>query len=273
MIGRFSIQIILQGLWCAANIWGGQMLSEWMYDRNTPNNILVLQFTRSLALALFVATTYTLLLMFQRSQRLLLEAEELKRANAVAQVEALKQQLDPHFLFNSLNTLTMLVLKDQRVAVQFIKRLSEIYRYVLSSKDTNLVRLEEEIAFVRDYLFLSELRFGENLHVSITLPTQWKEFLVPPMTVQLLLENAMKHNIISAEHPLTVSIAVEDSWLIVRNSVQMKQRNDYEGEPTKVGLKNIIQRYQFVAHKSPVIEQIDTDFIVKVPLLLHNVLD
>lgn len=267
LVKRFVVQIVLQGIWFTVAAWSGQMLNEWCFDRHTPNKILLLQVSRTVALALFFMTAHTLFQMFQRSQKLLLETEELKRENISAQVEALKHQLDPHFLFNSLNTLTMLVLKDQQLAVQFIKRLSEIYRYVLRSKDVGLVSLEEEITFVRDYLFLAELRFGHNLDVSVALGENWKEFLILPMTAQMLIENAMKHNVISSEHPLRITIGVEDEWFVVCNSVFLRQRSDYESESTQIGLDNIRRRYQLVAQAAPIVVQTANEFTVKVPLL------
>jgi LytS/YehU family sensor histidine kinase len=138
------------------------------------------------------------------------------------QYEALKNQVNPHFLFNSLNALSSLIYENPGKAVEFINRLSDVYRYVLDSKDKEAVPLSEELTFVRSYLFLLKARFENNL-VAETNISEEKGY-VPPMALQMLIENAVKHNEISDEHPLKISVFEKDQYIYVKNNVQLKVR-------------------------------------------------
>ena len=126
-----------------------------------------------------------------------LDAERLQKENARAQYDALKNQVNPHFLFNSLNALTQLVYEDQDKAATFIKQLSEVYRYVLDTREKELVTIDEELSFIRSYLFLQQIRFGQKLQISILVDS--RDTLLPPLALQILVENAIKHNIISED--------------------------------------------------------------------------
>jgi sensor histidine kinase YesM len=190
------------------------------------------------------------------------QAEKLKKETAISQYEALKNQVNPHFLFNSLNSLTDLIYQNQDGAARFVKELAEVYRYVLESKGRELVPLEEEWAFCESYLHLEKIRYGDKLRVQAgNLPTQkW----VAPLSVQMLLENALKHNIISQEDPLTVEVYAEADYLVVANTLQ--PRNIVRGS-TATGLQNIRERYHFLDPIRPVhIDSGEGKFTVKIPL-------
>ncbi len=193
-------------------------------------------------------------------------AEKLEKENIKAQYESLKSQVNPHFLFNSLNALTSLIYDNQELAVKYVRQLSDVYRYVLDSQNKDLVPLQEELEFVESYLFLQKIRFGDNLKVEITLPEK-QDILVAPLTLQVLLENAVKHNEISAEFPLTIKLYEEGDRLIVENPVRIKNILD---KGMGVGLKNISERYLLFTDKKMEIDQTNGCFKVKVPKLLNE---
>ncbi|HEX2867412.1 MAG TPA: histidine kinase [Ignavibacteriales bacterium] len=193
------------------------------------------------------------------------ESEELKRQNLQSQFDALKNQVNPHFLFNSLNALTTLISEDPKLAEEFVQRMASVYRYVLQNKDKELIELEEEVNFIRAFLFLQKIRFGENLSVTIDLPQKFSRYFIAPLTLQMLIENAIKHNIISAEKPLAINICVdENSRLVVRNNLQKKKNISTS---TGIGLVNIQQRYELLMKKNIEILSEISHFTVKVPLI------
>ena len=190
------------------------------------------------------------------------EAEQLKRANIASQFEALKSQVNPHFLFNSLNVLSTLVYKDQDLAASFIKQLSNVYRYVLDMKDKEVVSLEEEIKALEAYLFLAKIRHGDNLKAEITIPERSNK--IAPLTLQLLVENAIKHNIVSKKKPLAITITQEGDFIVVQNNLQKKVTI----EPSSgIGLPNITERYQYLSDQNIEIIESNDFFTVKIPLL------
>ncbi|MEQ9100143.1 MAG: histidine kinase [Imperialibacter sp.] len=190
--------------------------------------------------------------------------EKLKSEQMASQYEALKSQVNPHFLFNSLNVLTSLVHQDPDTAVKFIKKLSEVYRFVLESRKQELIDLSTELRFVKDYLFLQQIRFGDNLKYDISVPDPYMNKMVPPLSVQMLVENAIKHNEISQDHPLTIAISVDGETLRVSNTLQVKHTR----EPSSgTGLDNIKDRYEFLSGKKVIVTQENGKFEVTLPLL------
>jgi len=196
-------------------------------------------------------------------------AQRLEKENAQAQADSLRRQLDPHFLFNSLNALTSLVEEnDPARASRFIRQLSQVYRYVLDSQDQEVVTLAEEMKFGEAYLFLQRTRLGEGLQVTPPPPAAALEsWLVPPLALQLLLENALKHNATSQRDPLRIRIELDEAarTLTVRNSRQARRLA--EGESMGVGLKNLQARYAFLTPRPVLIEASETEFAVTLPLL------
>jgi LytS/YehU family sensor histidine kinase len=189
-------------------------------------------------------------------------AEALQKESIRSQYESLKSQVNPHFLFNSLNALTNLVYEDPDKAVKFIKQLSEVYRYVLETRDKELVPLEEELKFLEAYLFLQRIRFGSKLKVDIDLRGEYK---VAPLVLQMLIENAIKHNVISEENPLSIRLYQENGWMIVENNRLVKKT--LPEESTGVGLANIRSRYAYFSDKPVHVDTEGGKFIVKLPVL------
>ena len=178
--------------------------------------------------------------------------------------ESLKNQVNPHFLFNSLNALTNLVYEDQDLAADFIRQLSKVYRYVLETRSKEVVSLETEMKFVESYLFLQHIRFDDKLRVEASV-SGFENRLLPPLALQMLLENAIKHNTIAKDEPLTISIRVEEDMLVVKNNLQIK--NIPTEESSGMGLANIKARYEFLSDKPVVVEKTESYFRVKLPLL------
>ncbi|MEP4535037.1 MAG: histidine kinase [Cyclobacteriaceae bacterium] len=189
------------------------------------------------------------------------EVEKFKNESLKSQYESLKNQVNPHFLFNSLNALSSLVYDDQAKAVDFIRRLSKVYRYVLDNKDKELVSLEEEIAFLEDYTFLQKIRFEDNLQIQIEKTST--EGMVPPIAIQILMENAIKHNIVSENKPLTVKIKIDQDKCVVSNNVQEKLHKDSTG----IGLSNLKSRYAYLSDQEVKVEKTEEAFTVTLPIL------
>ncbi len=192
-----------------------------------------------------------------------IDAERAKQESLRAQYVSLRSQVNPHFLFNSLNALTNLVYEDQGKAASFIKQLSEVYRYVLDTHSRELVPLSEELKFLNSYLYLQKIRFGEKLQVSFTLNDLNTQ--VPPLAMQMLLENAIKHNIISDESPLVIRVFKEGDAICITNSFQ--KRMVLSEETSGIGLANIRKRYEFFTSKEVVVEQTDNLFTVRLPMI------
>ncbi|MCC9165231.1 sensor histidine kinase [Pontibacter harenae] len=192
-----------------------------------------------------------------------INAERLEKASITSQYESLKAQVNPHFLFNSLNVLTSLVEADQKQAVKFIRKLSEVYRYVLDSRQKEVVPLLEELHFLNSYTYLQKIRHGEALQVQNNLPLD-PNLMVAPLALQMLLENAIKHNMALEEEPLRVHLYLEDNYLVVQNNLQEKRIRE---ESTGMGLPNIQSRYTYLTSKKVQIQASAQEFIVRLPLL------
>ncbi len=194
----------------------------------------------------------------------LLEIEKYKTESLQAQLQNLKNQINPHFLFNNMSVLSSLVYKDQDKAVDFINQLSKVYRYLLDNKDSELVTLEEELTFIHSYTYLLQIRFDTNIKFDIEVEERSLRRLLPPMALQMLVENAIKHNEISEEQPLTVRITTVGDVLQVTNNLQLRTHTE---PSSKTGLKNINDRYSYFTTIPVEIIQTADSFTVKIPLL------
>jgi LytS/YehU family sensor histidine kinase len=197
------------------------------------------------------------------SQELAVNSERLKKEALSSNYESLKNQINPHFLFNSLNVLTELVHKNQDQAAHFVKELSDTYRYVLENKNKEVIELETELVFIKSFTYLLKIRYGKSLRINSDF-TLNEDFMIAPLTLQLLVENCIKHNIISIENPLTITISKEEEYLIVSNNLQVKR---ITLESSKFGLKNIQKRYSYLSNLPVLILNDKATFSVKIPLL------
>jgi sensor histidine kinase YesM len=192
-----------------------------------------------------------------------INAEKFQKASIQAQYDSLKSQVNPHFLFNSLNALTNLVYEDRDRAVKFIKQLSDVYRYVLDTRHLEVVSLDAELKFLRSYIYLQEIRFDQGLKVEIDLPRE--DYRVAPLALQLLIENAIKHNVVSKDDPLTIRVYEKEGFIVVENNIQRKSSVDEDGNG--IGLENIRQRYSFLSDRKVSVVEADGRFVVKLPVL------
>jgi two-component system LytT family sensor kinase len=191
--------------------------------------------------------------------------QEIVAKTETAKFESLKNQLDPHFLFNSLNVLTSLIGENPKQAERFTTKLSKVYRYVLEQRNKDLVPIEEELKFAKTYMELLGMRFEEAVQFNIPDAISNNELKIVPLSLQLLLENAVKHNVVSTSKPLTINIYEEGRYLIIANNVNPKQAI---GKSTKVGLQNIADRYGLITDKVVKIENNNKLFRVSLPLLI-----
>lgn len=191
-------------------------------------------------------------------------SEKLKKEKVESQIEALRNQANPHFLFNSLNVLSSLVHADPDKAEEFINKFASVYRYVLNIQNKNLVTLKEELDFLNSYLYLQKIRFKEGLEITIDLNKEIEEHFVLPFSLQFMVENAIKHNIVSKDSPLKVNIFLKEDKIYVTNNIQLR---DNEDETTGMGLKNLQKRYFLLANVMPEYEQKNEEFVVSIPLL------
>jgi len=194
--------------------------------------------------------------------------QKLIAGTASAKFDALKNQLDPHFLFNSLNVLTSLIDENPHAAQDFTTSLSKVYRYVLEQKNKELVEVGEELSFAKRYIGLLEMRFEDSIQFHIPNKILNPEAKIVPLSLQLLLENAVKHNVVSQDQPLEISIYEEKGFLIVKNNLQKK---NILGKSSGFGLQNIQQRYALLTSRKMHIEVNKSFFIVKLPMLTKRV--
>ena len=207
---------------------------------------------------------YALLYAYQHYAILQIDELKRERKQLELQFQALKAQISPHYLFNSLNTISSLLLKDIQSAEQFIRRLAETYQYVLSTQNKKYVSLREELDFVQSYYYLLRIRFQQQLHVEINIPAKILNTKIPPLTLQMLIENAVKHNTFKAEEKLLIYIVAQDNtYLKVMNT---KTGMLGHVPSFKVGLENIRQRYHLLTDKQVVVENKD-NFVVSLPVL------
>ncbi|MEI7675156.1 MAG: histidine kinase [Bacteroidales bacterium] len=228
------------------------------------SNELEAIFAVSLMVNAVIMGTTDIILYYRKSHRKALDAEILKKNKARFQYDQLKRQLNPHFLFNSLNVLDYLVHTDANRASDFIKKLAGVYRYLLSKESDPTVNLEEEIEFANMYSELLKERFEKGLYIVIDIAPKFLKTQIIPCSLQLLIENATKHNIISGENPLTVKIYIQNNLICVENNRQLRIKAD---ESTGLGLKSIEVQYRTLFNRSIEVEQTKETYKVKLPLI------
>jgi len=267
-IKRLILTIATYMVYCFIATFIITFLISWFYGHFTLADVqwkYLVQSTKSPMIIAFIFmalfTTRSWLLEWKKSAT---EAEKLRTEMMASQYQSLKDQLNPHFLFNSLNVLSNLVYEDPDRSAAFILKLSKIYRYVLEVQQEELVALEKELEFAKNYLELQKIRFDSNLVFSIKASGS-KTLLLPPLSLQLLLENAIKHNEASRENPLFIQIIQQESELWITNTFQPKK--NLNEESTGIGLANIRKRYELLSDQEMQVIQTADEFIVKLPLL------
>jgi sensor histidine kinase YesM len=261
---RFSVQLSLQVLLLTVIFSIAFLLPifpedkiDWLIFRQA----LVVGIIFSLLITSFLTAEY----FFKRMSASKIEALKQKQTAVQFQLEALKTQIDPHFLFNNFSTLTALIEDDKELALKYLQRLSAVYRYLLTNRNQHIIPLEDELAFINAYFFLYKIRYGEAINLQVDIDKIFYKQGIPPLTLQLLIENAVKHNTVSNKEPLQIHIFTNDNNAItVQNNVNVKS---LEEPSSKMGLKNIEERYGLLSNQLPEITHTSTSFKVKVPLL------
>ena len=191
-------------------------------------------------------------------------AERLEKEKSQVQFDNLKNQLNPHFLFNALTSLNGLIFENQGLASQFLQHLSKVYRYVLQNKEKNFVPLQTELDFIENYVFLLRTRFQRALVIQFDISEAGRERAIVPVTLQILIENALKHNIADVDRPLKIDVLTIGDYLVVSNNLQVRKLVETSN---KLGLENLKSLYGFLTEKVVIVEQTDDRFAVKIPLL------
>jgi len=233
-------------------------------DRASKNTLII----GSLLITFMISAIYASTAFFIQWKENLLRTQALEKANLEARYDTLRNQVNPHFLFNSLNTLLMLV-NDNPVASRYVESISEIMRYMVQSRDKDAVLLRDELKIARDYIFIQQSRFGEKLKVEFNVPESYYHYAIPPLALQMLLENSIKHNVVSKEDPLVVKVYTLDNlFIVIENTIKAK----LDKEPsTGVGLENIRNRYLHLTGKNISVKQENGKFTVMLPLFEKSI--
>jgi sensor histidine kinase YesM len=218
-----------------------------------------------LVAVIFITHVYETAFLVKESENEMIRSEQLERAKAEAELEALKNQIDPHFIFNSLNTLSHLIEEKPEKAKQFNDNLADVYRYILQNKARGLVLLKEEMEFLQSYFLLLHIRFEKAIELKIEIGEDYRDkFLVPPISLQILAENAIKHNEFSTTNPLAITLRLSGDQLVIYNPVRKKILR----KPTsRIGLSNLRERYKLLTNQEIIIVDTKSDFTVTLPLL------
>ena len=211
---------------------------------------------------LALASLFTLTLRIR--ERNIRKREQDARELVILQFETLKNQVNPHFLFNSLNTLVSMIRQDKDIATEYVENLAEYFRNILTFKNIDLIPMSEELALMETYYYLQQKRYGENLILELELDKEARDSLIPPLTLQILLENALKHNEVSSRRPLTIKIVSKDNTIVVENNLQLKMNAEAS---TRTGLDNIINRYRLASGKEVMQENDGSYFRIFLPLI------
>lgn len=269
---RFPLIFFLTGSAMATAIAIGIVLimGMWIHSFSLQENFIPLKLNLTYAwlVNLLYHLVNSVIFYFKEYTSTRLEAEELKRFHAQAELQVVKSQINPHFLFNNLNVLSTLVMQNHTEANRFIEEFSKVYRYIINNHQKELVELKTELNFINPYIFLLEKRFGDGLKVKIDIPEKYRQGMVIPAALQMLIENAIKHNVVSRNRPLFIHLHVNgNNTIIVSNNLQAKLAIE---NSTEIGLKNIIKRYSLVSNRHVLISQEEQQFRVELPLIHPN---
>ncbi|MEO9965111.1 MAG: histidine kinase [Reichenbachiella sp.] len=263
---RFLAQLISNTLFVVLTVAGLKFIFDNILGKANVRPMFddAVVITTTFSITVLVVSIEMGIYFLHRWRKSMIELERFKKSSLEFRHEMLKTQVNPHFLFNSLNTLSSLVHSDPETAYQFIRQLASVYRNVLEHRNKGLVTLAEELKATTSYVDLMRLRFGDKLHLHFYISAEKNLHQVPPLMLQLLIENAIKHNVVSEKYPLSMWIGLEQDNIVIKNSLRLKTSKGYS---SKIGLDNICSHYDIVTDKKVVIEQTEKYFTVKIPLL------
>ncbi len=265
-VKRLIVQFLSLVTLCTVVIFGATFIMLQFSPESSSETYMFLSL-KSMKIVLSILFVMSLITssiqFFMNWKNTAVQQEKLKHEHLALKYDTLRNQVNPHFLFNSLNSLSSLIGKDPDKAVKFVKELSEIYRYVLDQKNTELVDLKDEIEFVNSYVFLQKIRFAESLNVKIDISISNRKVI--PLSIQMLLENAIKHNVISKDQPLEIEVySNSENYIVVKNNIQKKKAVETS---TNIGLKNIKERYAYFTDLPLNIFETKENFIVEIPTI------
>ncbi len=245
------------------NIFFSETVAEALQLKNVPpGKKLIVVMVRGFIISGFYYFIIYSLHVLEEKQKHKVEIEQLKQAQLKANISSLKEQISPHFLFNTLNTLSTLT--REKVVKDFVNELANVYRYVLAYKDENIATVKQELAFIESYLYIIKTRLEDSIDITLHVDENVLSTQIPPLTLQILIENAIKHNIASRRRPLKIDIYNNVHELIIRNNLQPKQSVTHS---TGTGLDNIAQRYHLIFGQDITIEKNTDAFFVKLPII------
>lgn len=263
-VGAFILTIITFGVlrYVVHFYYTGDSIAVFVQKETIDSYVIALVIT-------LIASLFTHAFHFYRAlQKRLVKEQKIIAGTASARFDALKNQLDPHFLFNSLNVLTSLIEEDPKAAQKFTTSLSKVYRYVLEQKNKDLVTVDEELDFARTYVRLLKMRFEDSLDFEIPEKSSNPEAKIIPLSLQLLLENAVKHNVVTSSRPLRLRVHEENGMLVIKNNIQEKS---VVRKSSGVGLQNIKSRFSILTDREVQINDANKEFSVKLPMLSQQI--
>lgn len=243
-------------------------MGQIAFNNGSQSSVTLPDYTYSVGIQVFYHCVYFVIYegsyVLRAWQQTYEQNEQLKKAKLQHQLDTLKGQINPHFLFNSLNSLSMLIYDNPRKAEEFVDEISSVYRYLLRANDQELTTLDRELQFIQSYFQLLKTRYGAGINLKVAVEEWQLERKIPPLTLQLLVENAVKHNVILPESPLLVEIQARGLWLTVQNNLQ---RKNTAVPSNKVGLATIATKYRLLGQREITIREEAGQFVVMLPLL------
>lgn len=267
---RFFLQLILSLFYSLVCINLSYLIFKNTYTEIPPdqNQFILLNIYGILFLIPVLSIQFGFVFL-QKWKKAIVEQEKLKKEQAQSELIALRSHLSPHFMFNNLNILSALIHPENQDAQDFLERFSEVYRYVLKNRDAELIALKEELDFLEAYRYLLHCRFSDSLRIQIDVPASIQRYMLPPLALQMILENALKHNKLSESDPLQVRIFGKDTpELVIQNNLQIRNIPDHE--KTGFGLDNIRRRYWLTARKDIDVTATEEVFSITLPLILKR---
>lgn len=264
LTASFLITLLLNSLLGQTFIWMHNFMNMPAIDANLHHYLHPL---RDLIISFIITGGSYILYLISKQQNILVENQQLRTENIRNQYETLKNQLNPHMFFNSLNTLSSLIRESPQRAQTYTYELSRVLRYTMQTNDPKGITLAEELEFINGFIFLLKCRYEDNLEFEINIDEQLKSYLLPPMALQVLVENAVKHNEISGRRPLKVTISTQADRIVVSNPIQPKITPN---RGSGIGLHNLSKRYQLLFHRDIEITNTNAIYSVSIPLISSN---
>ena len=241
-----------------------RLMTIFVHTSLEKEQVFMITFTHYLIVQPILLLLASFIHLYFKQQQIILEREQAKQSALQHQLEALRSQINPHFLFNALNSLTVLIRTKSDSALPFVEQLSWLLRATLLRSEDDFITIENELEYLESYVFLQKERFGEKFNVNVQIPDNWKKELIPSFALQLLAENAIKHNVVSKNQPLLLEIYPDGEFLIIRN--QINKRRDAT-EETGIGLLNLSIRFKLLKQKDIQINKEANYFTVKLPII------